>query len=271
MTHTLHEVIVELKDVSLKFGENLVLRDINLEIRDIKRPGFSQGQVISLLAPSGVGKTQLLRILAGLNKQTTGTAKIGFPLKDVHIGDVGVVQQNFPLFEHLTILGNLEIAARRYSIAERKERIDSYLNHFNLLDKKNLYPDQLSGGQKQRVAIAQALLSSEHFLLLDEPFSGLDVNMIEVVSEMIINISQLHELNTIFIVSHDISATCAISDTVLLLGKDQNPDGSWIPGAYIKKKYDLASQGLAWQKNIRDIPHFMEFTKQIRHDFKTLS
>ncbi len=271
MEYTQHDTIVELKDVSLSFGENLILRDINLEIKDVQRVGVEQGQVVSLLAPSGVGKTQLLKIIAGLNTPTTGTVRIGQPLAPVKTGEVGVVQQNFPLFDHETVMGNLEIAGRKYAKAERKERIDSYLNHFGLTERKNLYPAQLSGGQKQRVAIAQALLSSEHFLLLDEPFSGLDVNMIDRVSEMIIQISQLHELNTIIIVSHDISSTCAISDTVWLLGKDQNEDGTWKPGARIKTQYDLMKEGLAWQQDIRNMPRFSEFTKEVRNQFKYLS
>lgn len=262
--------IIKIKDVSLILGNNLILKDINLEVKDIHRAGFNQGQVNALLAPSGVGKSQLLKLLAGLQKPNSGTIEIGHPLKPVCVGDVGVVQQNFPLFDHKTVIGNLQVVSTKFSPSEKKERISAYLHHFNMWDKKDLYPAQLSGGQKQRVAIAQQLLCSEHYLLLDEPFSGLDVNMIDTVLEMLTQISQLHELNTIFIVSHDISSACAVSDTVFLLGKDRNPGGGWEAGATIKKQYDLIERGLVWDKNIRNSPKFSEFTKEIRNEFKNL-
>ncbi len=100
------------------------------------------------------------------------------------------------------------------------------LDRFNLRKQAALYPAQLSGGQKQRAAIAQQLLCSDHFLLLDEPFSGLDVIMIEKVSEMIVEIACTHELNTVIIVSHDIVSTAAIADTLWLMGRDRDANGN---------------------------------------------
>jgi len=273
--YELEETILKLENVSLTLGDDKVqiLRDINLEVKNVTRKttGLDQGQIVSLLAPSGVGKTQLLKIIAGLNTPDTGSVLIGHPLEPTRLGKVGVVQQNYPLFESRTVLGNLEVAVRKIPKKEGKEKIDLYLNHFGLLDKKSLYPAQLSGGQRQRVAIAQQLLCSEHFLLLDEPFSGLDINMIEKVSEMIVHIANLDELNTVIIVSHDISATCAISDTVWLLGKERNEQGEWKAGATIRHQYDLMGEGLAWRKDIRDLPQFTDFVKEIRHEFKTLA
>lgn len=264
------QTILKAENVSLTLNGNLILRDINLHIEDIIRPGIQTGQIVALLAPSGVGKTQLLRLISGLTKPSTGTISIGETLTPVKLGEVGVVQQNYPLFEHRTVLSNLGFINKKYTVKEGKEKAEEYLNLFNLWDKRNLYPASLSGGQKQRIAIVQQLLSSNHFILLDEPFSGLDVNMTTIVAETIEKIAALDELNTVIIVSHDIPSTCAISETVWLLGKDRNEDGTWKPGAYIKKEYDLMAADLAWHPNIWDLPQFTNFCKEVRSQFKDL-
>jgi len=268
--HSKTKTLLKIDNVSLSFGSNLILKNINLEIKDIVRPNMEQGQIVSLLAPSGIGKTQLLKIIANLQEPTTGSVSIGESQKPVVLGDVGVVQQNYPLWKHRTVYSNLMRSAGKIPKAERKDKIETYLNHFGLFEKKDFYPANLSGGQKQRVAIAQQLLHADHFVLFDEPFSGLDCLSIDKVSEMLTSISLLDELNTIIIVSHDISSTCAISDTVWLMGRDKNPDGTPIAGAYIKKEYDLIERGLAWEKDIRNMSRFAEFTKEVRNEFKML-
>ena len=142
---------------------------------------------------------------------TSGKVTINNPAIPVKAGLVGVVQQNYPLFNHRTVYGNLDVAAKKTckDAAERKKKIDEILNRFKLSDKGTLYPAQLSGGQKQRVAIAQQLLCSENFLLLDEPFSGLDPLMVEEVGNMLSEIAHSNELITIIIVSHDIVSTAS--------------------------------------------------------------
>src|SRR3954453_6174811 len=162
-------------DISLRLGDTQVLRDLNLEIQDVYRPGFITGQVVGLLGPSGIGKTRLFRILSGIDKPDTGTVTIGEDCKPVERGMVGVVAQSYPLFEHRTVLGNLLVAAGRAGFKGEEARTKSIdaLKHFGLEDRGDLYPSQLSGGQRQRVAIAQQFLCSERLLLMDEPFSGL--------------------------------------------------------------------------------------------------
>ena len=185
---------------------------------------------------------------------------------------VGVVQQNYPLFGHRTVAGNLMVAARKLykTDAEAKERMLYLLDRFGLTDKQNLYPIQLSGGQKQRIAIAQQLLSSEHFLLLDEPFSGLDVNMVDEVSRLICEIAHLNEINTVIVISHDIEATAAVADTLWLMGRDYDSNNQCIPGARIKHSYDLIDLGLYSQSGLIDKPEFRALVKEIRGLFHTL-
>ena len=93
------------------------------------------------------------------------------------------------------------------------------LNEFELADKYNLYPAQLSGGQRQRCAIIQQILCSEHFLLMDEPFSGLDLIMLEKTCELIAKVADMDDLNTIIVVTHDVTAACSVADHLWLMGR----------------------------------------------------
>ncbi|RYF54481.1 MAG: ABC transporter ATP-binding protein [Cytophagaceae bacterium] len=266
------DIILRADKINLTLGGNLILRDLSVEIRDVIRTGTTTGQVVGFLGPSGVGKTKFFEILSGLLKPTSGSVELGSPLQPVQAGMVGVVQQNYPLFNHRTIESNLLLAARkRYTNAEEAtERMRDLMTRFGMIDKLGLYPAQLSGGQKQRVAIAQQLLCSDHFLLLDEPFSGLDILMIEEVAEMIQEIAHAHELNTIIIVSHDIVATASVADTLWLMGRDRDATGNVIPGAHIKHTYDLAAMDLCWDKEILGKPAFQKLVSEIRDQFHRL-
>ena len=226
--------LLKVENVSLAYengaDKNLILRDINIEIKDIVRPGMTMGQIVSIVGKSGSGKTTLFEMLSGLLKPTTGTIKIHNPLVvnnienathdnfliPVRPGFVGVVQQEFPLFEFLTVYDNLYVAARKGGIPkeQRKEKIGEMLNQFDLLQHKNKWVKQLSGGQRQRVSIIQQLLCSKDFLLLDEPFSGQDLVSIGKLLNMLRKISSANDLLTIIIVSHDIISTSIISDTL---------------------------------------------------------
>lgn len=270
------EVILKVENVSLNLGGTQILKDVNFEIQDIVRPGMTQGQIISLVAPSGMGKTKMFELLAGIiplnHKGASGKILIGKNLEPVKIGNVGVVQQNYPLFEHRTIYGNLSISANvKYkNKKEKDERVKDMLDRFGLYEKKDYYPSQLSGGQRQRIAISSQILCSNNFLILDEPYSGLDVLMIKKVSKLIIDISKMDELNTIIIASHDIASTSAISDSVLIMGRDYDSDGKPIQGTKIKHQYDLAKMGLAWDEGIDDKVEFNNLVKEIKNSFNFL-
>ena len=267
------DTILKVENVSLDLEGKKILNNVNVEIKDILRvDGQTQGQIVGFLGPSGIGKTKFFEILAGILPPTTGKVLMNKDLKQTKIGDIGVVQQNYPLFNHRTVKSNLAIGAAKTitDATERERRINAVLSRCNLHLHANHYPAQLSGGQKQRVAIAQQLLCTEHFLLMDEPFSGLDINMVDEISEMIVEISNKEEENTVIIVSHDIVSTVAISDTIWLMGRDRDTDGNIISGAYIKHSFDLCERGLAWSKDIKKNPDFMRFINEIRDLFITL-
>lgn len=264
--------ILKAEGVSLTLGKNTILRDLSLEVRDIVRPDRITGQIVGLLGPSGIGKTRLFRILSGIDRPDTGQILIGEKCEPVQRGKVGVVAQNYPLFEHRTVAGNLELAARAAGLsrAQAGEKAVAYLQRFGLEDRADLYPCQLSGGQRQRVAIAQQFLCSEHLVLMDEPFSGLDLIAVEQVCKMIAEVANSDELNTVIVVTHDIPAVVTVADTIWLLGRDRDTIGRIIPGAKVKKTYNLAEMGLAWREGISETKEFMEVVREIRSVFPSL-
>ncbi len=269
MKYSYKETILKIENVNLSFGDKIILENVNAEVKNITRPDSIQGQIVGFLGPSGIGKTKLFEIMAGLLKPTSGNVLYGIDQKHAHAGCTGVVQQNFPLFMHRTVMGNLEVgASKNYKNAdERKTKIYAILDRFKLRQYEHAYPAQLSGGQKQRVAIAQQLLCSDNFLLMDEPFSGLDINMVEEVSEMIVEISNMDEHNTIIIVSHDIVSTAAISDHLWLMGREKDKANNPISGAKIKHTFDLLERELAWNPDIRKMPEFTKLINEIRDLF----
>lgn len=270
--YEIRDHILQVRNVSLKLGGNQILRDLSFDIRDIHREERTTGQIVGLLGPSGIGKTQLFRILAGLNKPDSGDVLVGSPGAVVERGMVGVVAQQYPLFEHRTVWSNLMVAAARSgrSDAESEKRAHELLERFKLLDRKSFYPAQLSGGQRQRVAIAQQIMCSEQFLLMDEPFSGLDVVALDAVQELISEVTHANTLNTTIVVSHDIVAVCEIADQVVLLGRDVDATGRIVPGAKVMATYDLAERGLAWRKGVTSEPEFIRVVEEIRNRFPLL-
>ncbi|MDO7887095.1 ATP-binding cassette domain-containing protein [Hymenobacter cheonanensis] len=268
---TYQEPLLTLSNVSRQFEGELVLRDINLQVRNITRPGIQQGQVVGFYGRSGLGKSVLSRILAGLLPPSTGTVEVGTPAHPVRTGDVGFVQQRYPLFNHRTLLDNLLVAAaRKHPAAEAQARAESFLERFGLAAHRRKFPAMLSGGQRQRAAIAQQLLCSEHFIILDEPFSGLDIAMIDEVKKIIVEVTTLHDLNTVIIVSHDLTTTTAISDTLWLLAPERDAAGQCLPGATITEKhqYNLAQMGLAWQPGIEGRPKFAELVQHLKNEIR---
>jgi polar amino acid transport system ATP-binding protein/sulfate transport system ATP-binding protein len=268
------EVLISINDVSLSFDGRAILRGVSAQVKDIVRPGVVTGQVVGILGPSGIGKTQLARIMSGLQEPTSGSVTIyDTPGKSipVHAGLVGVVAQNYPLLRHRTVLGNLLVAASRHDVhSDPRARSLEMLERFGLLDKAQSYPSQLSGGQRQRVAILQQLLCSENFIIMDEPFTGLDPLMKDKTCELIAQVASLDERNTIFVVAHDIAAVAAISDHLWLIGRDLDDAGKPIPGAHIQVEYDLAAMDFAWHPEISGTPRFAAFCADVKEKFKTL-
>lgn len=259
------EELLVIKDVNKSFRTNdgkhfPVLNNVSMTVRDIK----DKPQVLSVLGPSGCGKTTLMRLIAGLDKPDSGlilrSGKDG-KLCPIQVGDVGVVFQRYPLFDDRTVLQNLMEPAQNGGLSKQaaKEKALQYLEEFNLSEQAKSYPLQLSGGQRQRVAISQQLIQDRHYIILDEPFSGLDPNNTLNVINLITRVANQHTKNTFIIVTHDITSALIVSDHIYLIGRTKNEGGR------IVKEYDLIKEDLAYRPNIEDLPRFAELRKEIRY------
>lgn len=264
---TTGHVLLEVRGVHKAYDDHVVLDGVDLQICDIRRTDrtdIQQGQIASLIGPSGIGKSTLFEILAGLQEPNKGTVMIDNPetspvdglttedLIKTMRGKVGVVYQDYRLFEFWTVETHFREALRVIGMKDRKaikQRLDDYLSWFRLDEHRRKFPFELSGGQKQRVAIAQQLLMSPQLLLMDEPFSGLDPETKNSVMKMILDVSQKNELLTIIIISHDIISSLRVSDTVYVMGRNRDEQGVLRPGASILKDRtkSLKDLGLAWR------------------------
>ncbi|GGB13023.1 ATP-binding cassette domain-containing protein [Puia dinghuensis] len=273
--YTKNDVLLQAKDISLYYDDKCILRNIDFTVRDIVRPGLQQGQVVSLIGRSGIGKTQLFRVLSGLQKPSGGTITVRerkpvesgngsievWRERPVRAGDMGVIFQNYYQFGWRTVRQSLLLAARKNPALAGKEEdaIREYAGRFDITDVLQRYPAQLSGGQQQRVSIIQQLLKGSNFLLLDEPFSGLDICVLDKVTELLLQVSLSDELKTLIIVSHDIATTVEISDTVFILGKESGKEGSTII-----REIDLIERGLAWRHDLRQDKVFVDTLAEIK-------
>jgi ABC-type nitrate/sulfonate/bicarbonate transport system ATPase subunit len=260
--------LLDVQGVSLSFGDRVILRDVNATITDLERPDCAQGQVICFLGPSGIGKTQLSKIMAGLQAPTAGRVLLrgNVPTSPGH---VGMVPQNYTLFEFLTVQENLKVAGRLLSPAERDHRLHDFAEALRFQDYLSLYPKALSGGSKQRVAIARQLMCAGNYLVMDEPFSGLDPIMKRKTTELIVKLAQSNTLMTIVLVTHDVSEGLSVSDTCWLMGYEKSGD-AFLPGARVVEQHDLAQMGFAWQPDLSRNAAFLEFVAHIKDRFQTL-
>jgi polar amino acid transport system ATP-binding protein/sulfate transport system ATP-binding protein len=267
--HERRTTLIQIEGLHAERGGRPVLRDIDVEIKDVVRPDVAdQGQVVGVLGPSGAGKTTLLRVLAGLDAPSRGQVRIGESLQPVRAGMVGVVFQSYPLFEHRSVLGNLVVATRRTGADETRAR--ALLDRFGLADRADAWPGELSGGQRQRVAILQQLMCGHTYLVMDEPFSGLDPLNKQRACELIAEVARMDERTTIVIVTHDIREAVKVSDTLWLIGRDVAPSGEPVPGSRIVETYDLIERDLAWQPGIERTPAFDAFVREVEDRFVTL-
>ena len=214
--------IVEVKNLKKQYGDNVVLKNINLHI--------DRGEVVSLIGPSGSGKSTILRCIADLESITSGEILIeGNNLTDKNVDKkikkemllkTGMVFQTFNLFPHMPVRNNIVRTLKlvKNMNTEKAESLaKEMLSLVGLSDKINNYPNELSGGQKQRVAIARALALKPDIMLFDEPTSALDPELVKEVLDIIRKLKS--QKITMLIVSHEMNFVREISDRVIIMEK----------------------------------------------------
>ena len=214
-------VLFEIKDLQKKFG--------SLTVFDGLRETICKGDVVVIIGPSGGGKSTFIRCLNLLEQTTAG--KIYFEGEDItakgfdvnrHRQKVGMVFQQFNLFNNLTVLENITISltkVKKQSEEESKEKALKLLKRVGLEDKANAYPSQLSGGQKQRIAIVRALAMEPDVLLFDEPTSALDPEMVGEVLQVISDLAR--DGITMVVVTHEMGFARKVGTRVLLMDGGQ--------------------------------------------------
>ena len=205
--------IISLEGVEKRFGSNLVVKKMNLEI--------AEGEFLTLLGPSGCGKTTTLRMIAGFEEASAGVIKVeGERIEDKEPfqRNVNTVFQNYALFPHMTVFNNVAygLTIKKVPKPEIQQRVMEMLRLVQLEGFEKRKPDELSGGQKQRVAIARALVNKPKVLLLDEPLGALDLKLRK---QMQIELKRLQKkLGITFIyVTHDQEEALTMSDRIAVM------------------------------------------------------
>lgn len=203
--------MLEIKQLTKTYNTNTIFKALNLSVAD--------GEVLSIVGPSGIGKTTLIKILAGLETADAGEVRLnGEQLAiDGTCADakVGLIFQDFNLFPNYTVIENIMLAPINVSRLSRdaaKAKATALLATLGMTDKADLYPYQLSGGQKQRVAIARALAMDPKILAYDEPTSGLDEASTKQVAEVVKTLKA--QGVTQLIITHDQPFAEMVSDRV---------------------------------------------------------
>jgi ABC-type multidrug transport system ATPase subunit len=246
------DTILYVDKLCVGYDGKQILKDVNIIEKNIVREGHtSTGQVIAFIGRSGRGKSTLFKALTGLLKPTSGQVLItdlktqdANDAKEISEGDMGFVDQKYTLFRHKTVEDICRYAMRKVnnSKAEKEDIITKYLEDWGLAEHRKKYSCELSGGQRQRTAIIEQILSSKHFMILDEPFSGLDVGNIEKVKVAFDRIKDDNEYNTIIFSTHDIKLAIELADSIYIIGF---PEGV-TDYSTVVKHYDLKAMGLAW-------------------------
>lgn len=212
----MHHVQLRVENINIGYNNKSVVENISFQL--------NSGEIACLLGPSGCGKTTILRAIAGfepvmhgqivLNGNTVSSPALLLPPEQRHIG---MVFQDFALFPHLSVSKNIQFGLKKLPKAQQKQRVNELLELINLSHAKDKYPHQLSGGQQQRVALARAMAPRPNILLLDEPFSSMDLEMRMQLAHEVRDLLRSDNMTAIM-VTHDQYEAFAIADHIGVIG-----------------------------------------------------
>ncbi|WP_136685783.1 ABC transporter ATP-binding protein [Falsirhodobacter xinxiangensis] len=202
--------MVALQGVQMAFGDFVAVDDVNLTVAD--------GEFLAIVGPTGCGKSTILNAIAGLLKPAKGSVTIdGAPVKGAG-GDIGYLFQQDALLPWKTSIENVELGLmfRGVGKAERHEKAKGWLAKVGLKGFEDRYPHQLSGGQRKRVQMAQALITGPKVILMDEPFSALDIHTRHLMQNELLRLWQ-EERRAVVMITHDLEEAIALGDRVVVL------------------------------------------------------
>lgn len=258
--------IINLTNISQSFktdtGEFKLFENFNLDIKDFKEAG----QFVSIMGQSGCGKSQLLKIIAGLNKPDSGSVKI-YGKEQTEKDTIAMTFQQYSNFPWLPVIDNvaLPLKIRGVSKAEREEKARNMLKIVGLEGQENKYPNQLSGGQQQRVSLARSLVFSSQILLLDEATAALDIKSKRDMQDTLLDVFYNAELDpTILNVTHSIEEAVYLSNRIYILTANPCTIHSVID-------IDFGSQYARRTSEIRQTSKFAEYVSQIERIMDEIS
>ncbi|WP_338934288.1 ABC transporter ATP-binding protein [Fusobacterium polymorphum] len=235
--------ILDIKNLSYSFGSNPILKDINIHV--------NENEMVAIVGSSGVGKSTLFNLIAGVLKKQVGEITING--SNNYIGKVAYMLQKDLLFEHKTIIDNviLPLIIAKVNKKEALEEGNKILKQFNLDKYANKYPQQLSGGMRQRVALIRTYMFKRKIFLLDEAFSALDAITKKELHKWYLDLKKEFDLTTLLI-THDIEEAVFLSDRIYILG---NKPGEIIGEIKIEinPNEDIDVQRLLYKKVILNI------------------
>ena len=242
--------MIEFNSAAMRFGDRDVLRDLTFSVQ--------RGQFTALVGPSGCGKSTILNLCAGLLAPTAGAIAIdGQPLAGLN-PQAGYLFQQDSLLPWKTVLENVALPVTLRG-ENGEPGAQKWLARMGLTDFAHYYPEQLSGGMKKRASLAQCWMAGRDILLMDEPFSALDIHTRQRMEHELLALWQ-EERRTVLFVTHDLEEAISLADVVMVLSAG--------PGSHIVGRYEVP---LARPRAVRDLrldPRFQDLYRAIWHDLR---